>query len=113
MHQPAVARAINRDRKQPLEQPTYPKLCHAPAYPSHVSAEVVAETRTNRTEKIISTFTHEYWTTDETADYFRCQSQSIRKAISQTGTFHGLKPRRFGRRWYFSAAEVRATLEAA
>jgi hypothetical protein len=54
-----------------------------------------------------------YWTTDETADYLRCESQTIRKALSQQGSFHGLKPRRVGRRWYFSAANVRALIEGA
>lgn len=53
------------------------------------------------------------WTVDETADYLRCQAQTIRKAISQKGEYHGLKPRRFGRRWYFFAADVRSMLEAA
>lgn len=53
------------------------------------------------------------WTIDETADYLRCQAQTIRKAISQKGEYHGLKPRRFGRRWYFCAADVRSMLEAA
>ena len=53
------------------------------------------------------------WTVDETADYLRCQAQTIRKAISQKGEYHGLKPRRFGRRWYFCAADVRSMLEAA
>ena len=54
-----------------------------------------------------------YWTTEETADYLRCEPQTIRKALSQQGSFHGLKPRRFGRRWYFSAVEARAMMEAA
>ncbi len=54
-----------------------------------------------------------YWTTEETAEYLRCEAQSIRKAISQKGNFHDLKPRRFGRRWYFSASDVRSKLEAA
>ncbi|CAB3741873.1 hypothetical protein LMG22037_06538 [Paraburkholderia phenoliruptrix] len=53
------------------------------------------------------------WTVDETADYLRCQAQTIRKAISQKGEYHGLKPRRFGRRWYFSAVDVRSMLEVA
>ncbi|MGN6083544.1 helix-turn-helix domain-containing protein [Trinickia sp.] len=53
------------------------------------------------------------WTVEETATYLRCEAQTIRKAISQKGAFHGLKPRRFGRRWYFSAADVRLALEAA
>ncbi|CAN0617957.1 HTH_17 domain-containing protein [Burkholderia multivorans] len=53
------------------------------------------------------------WTTEETADYLRCEPQTIRKAISQKGQYHGLKPRRFGRRWLFSAAEARAMVEAA
>jgi excisionase family DNA binding protein len=53
------------------------------------------------------------WTVDETADYLRCQAQTIRKAISQKGNFHGLKPHRFGRRWYFRATDVRSMLEAA
>lgn len=54
-----------------------------------------------------------FWTVEETADYLRCQAQSIRKAISQKGNFHDLKPHRFGRRWYFRAADVRSMLEAA
>jgi hypothetical protein len=58
-------------------------------------------------------FTHEYLTTDETARYLRCEPQTIRKNLSAKGSFHGLKPRRFGRRWYFSAAEVRASLMGA
>jgi hypothetical protein len=53
-----------------------------------------------------------YWTVDEVSEYFRCEAQTIRKAISQTGTFHGLKPCRFGRRWYFKAADARAAMEA-
>ncbi|MFM0741688.1 helix-turn-helix domain-containing protein [Paraburkholderia xenovorans] len=53
------------------------------------------------------------WTVDETADFLRCQAQTIRKAISQKGNFHDLKPYRFGRRWYFRAADVRSMLEAA
>ncbi|WP_144161557.1 helix-turn-helix domain-containing protein [Paraburkholderia sp. BCC1885] len=51
------------------------------------------------------------WTVEETADYCRCQAQTIRKALSLSGTFWGLKPRRFGRRWLFNAAEVRAAVE--
>ncbi|MGY6186309.1 helix-turn-helix domain-containing protein (plasmid) [Paraburkholderia strydomiana] len=54
----------------------------------------------------------EFWTTSEVAAYLRCEPQTIRKNLSSTGAHHGLKPRRFGRRWYFSAAEVRATLSA-
>lgn len=54
-----------------------------------------------------------YWTTEETADYLRCEPQTIRKAISQKSEYYGLKPRRFGRRWYFCAADVRSMLEAA
>ena len=53
----------------------------------------------------------EFWTTDETARYLRCEPQTIRKNLSTKGSFHGLKPRRFGRRWYFKTAEVRALLE--
>jgi hypothetical protein len=53
----------------------------------------------------------EFWTTDETASYLRCEAQTIRKAISQKSTFWGLKPRRVGRRLYFAATEVRALLE--
>jgi hypothetical protein len=51
------------------------------------------------------------WTVEETADYCRCQAQTIRKALSLSGTFWGLKPHRFGRRWLFNAAEVRAAVE--
>lgn len=54
-----------------------------------------------------------HWTVEETATYLRCEAQTIRKAISQKGEYHGLKPRRFGRRWYFCAADVRSMLEAA
>lgn len=53
------------------------------------------------------------WTVEETAEFLRCEPQTIRKAISQKGEYHGLKPRRFGRRWYFAAADVRSALEAA
>lgn len=56
---------------------------------------------------------YEFWTTDETAAYLRCAPQTIRKALSQQGSYHGLKPRRFGRRWYFAAADVRSMLEVA
>lgn len=55
----------------------------------------------------------EFWTTDEVAAYLRCEAQTIRKNLSRTGTHHGLKPRRFGRRWYFSVTEVRALLGTA
>lgn len=55
----------------------------------------------------------EFWTTNEVAAYLRCEPQTIRKAISQKGSYHGLKPRRFGRRWYFNAAQARAVLESA
>lgn len=58
-------------------------------------------------------FAYEYLTTDETARYLRCEPQTIRKNLSTKGSFHGLKPRRFGRRWYFKATEVRALLETA
>jgi excisionase family DNA binding protein len=53
----------------------------------------------------------EQWTVEETADYLRCQAQTIRKAISLSGEFWGLRPRRFGRRWLFNAADVRAAVE--
>ena len=58
-------------------------------------------------------FSHDLWTVNETASYLRCEPQTIRKNLSCTGSFHGLKPRRFGRRWYFSATEVRALLGTA
>jgi hypothetical protein len=54
------------------------------------------------------------WTVEETATYLRCEPQTIRKALSTQNHFHGLRPScRFGRRWYFSASEVRSMLEAA
>lgn len=56
-------------------------------------------------------FMHEYLTTDEVAAFLRCEPQTIRKNISNSGTHHGLKPRRFGRRLFFKATEVRALLE--
>jgi excisionase family DNA binding protein len=64
----------------------------------------------------VSHFLHvndDFWTTDETARYLRCEAQTIRKALSSKGSFWGLKPRRFGRRWLFRAAEVRALVEEA
>lgn len=51
------------------------------------------------------------WTVEETAEYCRCQAQTIRKSISLSSEFWGLRPRRFGRRWLFNAAEVRAAVE--
>ncbi|MGG1946820.1 helix-turn-helix domain-containing protein [Trinickia sp. NRRL B-1857] len=51
------------------------------------------------------------WTTGETAYYFRVEAQTIRNAISRDGAYDGLRPCRFGRRWYFKAAEVRAAAE--
>lgn len=53
------------------------------------------------------------WTVEDTAEYLRCAPQTIRKALSQQGSYHGIKPRRFGRRWYFAAADVRSMLEVA
>lgn len=53
------------------------------------------------------------WTIDETAAYLRVEPQTIRKAISTLGHYHGLRPQRFGRRWRFKAAVVRAAVEGA
>ncbi|MGF6997279.1 helix-turn-helix domain-containing protein [Paraburkholderia sp. GAS32] len=90
-----VAAEINKDHGKHIIQ--------TPAASAAVTAPIPAQ----------ATFVHEYLTTDETARYLRCESQTIRKSLSLKGTFWGLKPRRFGRRWYFKATEVRAMLEAA
>ncbi|ARK82645.1 hypothetical protein BOC40_01570 [Burkholderia pseudomallei] len=58
-------------------------------------------------------FSYDFLTVNETAHFLRCEPQTIRKNLSAKGSFHGLKPRRFGRRWYFKASEVRALLEGA
>ena len=86
-----------------------PAVDHGGRYsvPLRVSAMTAAQIQEQ------AAFTHEYLTTDETARYLRCEPQTIRKNLSTKGSFHGLKPRRFGRRWYFKAAEVRALLETA
>lgn len=54
---------------------------------------------------------HDFWTTDETASFLRCEPQTIRKAISRNGSYWGLKPYRFGRRLYFRSSDVRALIE--
>lgn len=61
----------------------------------------------------VSAASSEFWTTNEVAAYLRCEPQTIRKNLSSMGAHHGLKPRRFGRRWYFKAADVRASLMGA
>jgi hypothetical protein len=61
----------------------------------------------------VSAALSEFWTTNEVAAYLRCEPQTIRKNLSSMGAHHGLKPRRFGRRWYFKAADVRASLMGA
>jgi excisionase family DNA binding protein len=73
--------------------------------PVTVSAVIASPTSVQATSS-------EFWTTDEVAAYLRCEPQTIRKNLSRAGTHHGLAPRRFGRRWYFKAADVRAFLEA-
>jgi hypothetical protein len=105
-----ITQATNLDRKNLMQQPACSKLYHDP---DHISADVAAETTANRGEQIIQTFAHDFLTTDETAQFLRCEPQTIRKAVSQKGTFWGLRPRRVGRRLYFAGAEVRALMEAA
>lgn len=80
----------------------------APADHCHATAAHYAATVTPVPPTFLSM---PYWTVEETAEYCRCQAQTIRKAISLSSEFWGLKPRRFGRRWLFNAAEVRVAVE--
>ncbi|MGF6872234.1 helix-turn-helix domain-containing protein [Paraburkholderia sp. MM5477-R1] len=81
-------------------QQCFSQTTHATPYQKHVEQQPAFLTLPN-------------WTVEETATYLRCEPQTIRKAISTKGSYHGLKPRRFGRRWFFRAADVRSMLEAA
>lgn len=74
----------------------------------HAAASAAATTLTT-----VSVAASEFWTTNEVAAYLRCEPQTIRKNLSNTGAHHGLKPCRFGRRWLFKAADVRASLMGA
>ncbi len=52
-------------------------------------------------------------TVEGLATWSRCQSQTIRKNLSQRGHFHGLRPIRIGRRVMFRVADVAKLVEGA
>lgn len=93
----------------PVPSPAYLNVNDSAAHMPHVEPE----RHHNQSPGLVAFLSLPVWTIEETAYYLRIQAQTIRKAISQKGAYHGLIPRRFGRRWYFKAAEVRAAMEIA